>query len=232
MTNELFVVLSFGKNFCKYKDKNIMIYGKGPKTKLILDVYPDYNIIGIMDGTLKEGSIYDKPVLNIDSLSELRVDVIIAVAQINTTALIYDRIKEYCYYRHIELYSISGKNLFEYFGIGKIAGALRYQCCEEADFVKAISAHDYIIADIMDVILMRKVIFEEDRFSIIEEKLETIDNFYKIERGTIVNIDLIRYIDYKEETIIFRDFSILYVSKIKLKKIEEDINLIKSRLYL
>lgn len=171
MTNELFVVLSFGKNFCQYKDKNIVIYGKGPQTKLILDVYPDYNIIGIMDGTLKEGSIYNKPVLNIDSLSVLRVDVIIVVAQISTTALIFNRIKEYCYYRHIELYSISGKNIFEYFGIGKIAGALRYQyCVDEVDFEKAISAHDYIIADIMDVILMRKVIFEKDRFLIIEEK--------------------------------------------------------------
>ncbi|BBA49694.1 LytTR family transcriptional regulator DNA-binding domain-containing protein [Fusobacterium varium] len=81
--------------------------------------------------------------------------------------------------------------------------------------------------------LTNKEVFTlKENFSIIEEKLETIDNFYKIERGTIVNIDLIRYIDYKEETIIFRDFSILYVSKIKLKKIEEDINLIKSRLYL
>ncbi|WP_462427745.1 LytTR family transcriptional regulator DNA-binding domain-containing protein [Fusobacterium varium] len=81
--------------------------------------------------------------------------------------------------------------------------------------------------------LTNKEVFTlKENFSIIEEKLEIIDNFYKIERGTIVNIDLIRYIDYKEETIIFRDFSILYVSKIKLKKIEEDINLIKSRLYL
>ena len=69
-------------------------------------------------------------------------------------------------------------------------------------------------------------------FSIIEEKLETINSFYKIERGTIINTSLIRYIDYKEETIIFRDFSILYVSKIKLKKIEEDLNLTKNRLYL
>lgn len=81
--------------------------------------------------------------------------------------------------------------------------------------------------------LTNKEVFTlKENFSIIEEKLETINSFYKIERGTIVNTSLIRYIDYKEETIIFRDFSILYVSKIKLKKIEEDLNLTKNRLYL
>lgn len=81
--------------------------------------------------------------------------------------------------------------------------------------------------------LTNKEVFTlKENFSIIEEKLETINSFYKIERGTIINTNLIRYIDYKEETIIFRDFSILYVSKIKLKKIEEDLNLTKNRLYL
>ena len=81
--------------------------------------------------------------------------------------------------------------------------------------------------------LTNKEVFTlKENFSIIEEKLETINSFYKIERGTIINTSLIRYIDYKEETIIFRDFSILYVSKIKLKKIEEDLNLTKNRLYL
>ena len=81
--------------------------------------------------------------------------------------------------------------------------------------------------------LINKEIFTlKENFSIVEERLEAIDNFYKIERGTIINIDLIRYIDYKEENIIFRDFSVLYVSKIKLKKIEEDMILTKNRLYL
>ena len=81
--------------------------------------------------------------------------------------------------------------------------------------------------------LINKEIFTlKENFSIVEERLKAIDNFYKIERGTIINIDLIRYIDYKEENIIFRDFSVLYVSKIKLKKIEEDMILTKNRLYL
>ena len=44
MTDELYVIHSFEKHFSEYKHKKIVIYGKGPKTKLILDVFPDYNI--------------------------------------------------------------------------------------------------------------------------------------------------------------------------------------------
>lgn len=81
--------------------------------------------------------------------------------------------------------------------------------------------------------LTNKEVFVLNRnFSVVEEKLEGVDNFYKIERGTIINIDLIKYIDYKEETIAFRDLSILYVNKIKLKKIEEDIIFVRNRICL
>ena len=173
MTNELYIALSFGTHFCNYKDKNIVIYGKGPKTKLVLDVYPDYHIVGIMDGNLKEGMIYNKPVLDIDMLSELSVDIIIVVAQIGTTELIFNRLKEYCYYSNIQLYSISGKNLFEYFGTGKIMGAFRNYCNgidAENDLRKAIILHNCLIVDILDVLLMRKAVFAGDRFRIIQEK--------------------------------------------------------------
>ena len=81
--------------------------------------------------------------------------------------------------------------------------------------------------------LTSKEIFTlKENFSFIEEKLQGIDNFYKVERGTIINIDLIRYINYKEETITFRDLSILYINKIKLKKLDEDMIFIKNKICL
>ena len=74
----------------------------------------------------------------------------------------------------------------------------------------------------------KEVFILKENFSVIEEKLKGIENFYKIERGTIINIDLIRYINYKEETITFRDLSILHMNKIKLKEIAKN----KERLFL
>ncbi len=61
-------------------------------------------------------------------------------------------------------------------------------------------------------------------FSEIEEKLSQIDCFYKLDRSTIINLDLIQLIDYKEEVIIFKNKSLVYSSKSKLKELEEIIN--------
>ena len=69
-------------------------------------------------------------------------------------------------------------------------------------------------------------------FSTVETSLIEFANFYKVERGTIVNINLIKYLDYKEEKILFKDLSELYISKIKLKEIEENTFITKNKLYL
>lgn len=45
-------------------------------------------------------------------------------------------------------------------------------------------------------------------------------SFYRLSRGVIINIDLVKFLDYKEEKIIFKDKTILYISKIKLKELE------------
>lgn len=68
-------------------------------------------------------------------------------------------------------------------------------------------------------------------FSIIEKTLEGIKNFYKIERGTIINTDSIRILDFKEEAIIFKDSSMLYISKNKLKELEDNSNIRLDKIY-
>lgn len=57
-------------------------------------------------------------------------------------------------------------------------------------------------------------------FSEVEERLESIKSFYKLDRGTIVNIGAVEILDFKEERIIFKNKQILYVSKVKLKELE------------
>lgn len=66
-------------------------------------------------------------------------------------------------------------------------------------------------------------------FSEIEEKLKNIESFYKLDRGTIVNLYSIAVIDYKEEKILFKNGSILYSSKLKLRELEERWYLLKNR---
>ncbi len=81
-------------------------------------------------------------------------------------------------------------------------------------------------------ILNKEIFTLKINFSTVETSLIEFTNFYKVERGTIVNINLIKYLDYKEEKILFKDLSELYISKIKLKELEENTFITKNKLYL
>ncbi|MEG0748169.1 MAG: LytTR family transcriptional regulator DNA-binding domain-containing protein [Cetobacterium sp.] len=64
-------------------------------------------------------------------------------------------------------------------------------------------------------------------FSEVEEKLVLTKVFFKLDRGTIINTTLIKFLDYKEEQIIFKTGEFIYTSKMKLKELEDRCNLKK-----
>lgn len=69
--------------------------------------------------------------------------------------------------------------------------------------------------------LINSEVFDiKKNFSEIEEKLMKTDLFYKLDRSTIINLKLIKILDFKEESIIFKDKSYIYTSKSKLKELE------------
>lgn len=57
-------------------------------------------------------------------------------------------------------------------------------------------------------------------FSEIEERVKNLESFYKLDRSTIVNLNLIQILDFKEERIIFKSGEYIYISKVKLKELE------------
>lgn len=62
--------------------------------------------------------------------------------------------------------------------------------------------------------------FIKRNFSDLDFLTLDFENFYKLGRGVIINIDLVKFLDYKEEKIIFKDKTVLYISKVKLKELE------------
>lgn len=171
MTDELYVVYSFEKNFKEYKNKKIVIYGKGPKTKLLLDVFPDYNIVGLMDPQVMEGTVYGKRMLTYEEVETMKVDIIVVVAQIATTAIIYERIAKFCLCNSILLYGINGKNLFDYYGTGQIAPKdLEYFHMSEKELKDQIDRHEIISFDIFDTLIMRRTLNPMDVFEIVEAR--------------------------------------------------------------
>ncbi len=171
MTDELYVIHSFEKHFSEYKHKKIVIYGKGPKTKLILDVFPDYNIVGLMDPNIMEGVIHGKRMLTYEEVKAMKIDMIIVVGQVPTTGIVYERIGKFCLENHIQLFGINGKNLFEYYGTGIISPIESpYFCVSEKELKAQIDSHEVISFDIFDTLIMRKTLNPLDVFDIVGDR--------------------------------------------------------------
>lgn len=69
-------------------------------------------------------------------------------------------------------------------------------------------------------------------FSEVEDQVSKIEIFYKLDRSTIINLEQIEILDLKEEVIIFKNEDKLYVSKSKLKEIEQKCILLKNRIFI
>lgn len=187
MTDELYVVRSFIEHFSCYKDKKIVIYGKGPKTKQILDACPDYNIEGLMDGTLKGGYIHNKKILSPDEVAVIKPDIVVVVAKVESTAIVYQRIGKFCYDHAIPLYGINGKNLYEYYGVGEFHSINSPYFLKSEEELKAqIRSHEIISFDIFDTLIMRKTFNPLDVFEIVGSKARRLglvfEDFFGLRR--------------------------------------------------
>ena len=86
----------FDKFFSDVKDKRIVIYGLGSLTRLIVDNKREYNFVGLLDNSKKDGQIFGIPVLDERNLELYNIDVIIIVARPSNVKLIYRRIENRC----------------------------------------------------------------------------------------------------------------------------------------
>lgn len=61
----------------------------------------------------------------------------------------------------------------------------------------------------------------------IESEIDQINSFYKLDRGTLINLSLIKLIDFTDEKIIFKNDNFVYTSRAKLKALDEKISLVE-----
>ena len=168
-------IFSFRKNFLPYRDENIVLYGKGPRTGILIDKCKDYNFIGIMDKNEVEGKYYNRSILSYEEVIERETKVIIVVAKPENRRLIYNRIYDFCSINHIALYSENGDSVFE---IGKeseeIVEDSPYFSVEENILKQEIYKHQVISFSIIDTLLMYPVLLKEDAEIISREKGKSV----------------------------------------------------------
>lgn len=171
MLNEVtYVCQSFEEHFTRLKDEPIVIYGLGKNTGFIVDKFPEYNIVGLMDQVRAGEKIFGKPVLTFEEVNELGVKAIIILARAANVPIIYRRISESCEKYGIDVYDINGikqaRKVSVWSGLPDI-----YDEINEKALYEAIDRVDVISFDIFDTLLMRTVLFPTDIFEIMEDRL-------------------------------------------------------------
>lgn len=164
-----YIIDAFTKNFEGVKGKNIVIYGLGPKTEVILNNCPsDYNIIGLMDRYKTYGKMYGKKIISFEDFNTLKIDIIIVVSKMNNVKIIYDRIRDICYESGVKLYALNGKSLYELFGTERITlEGINYCTLNEDSLFEEINSHEAVSFDVFDTLVMRKTLFPRDVFDYI-----------------------------------------------------------------
>ena len=77
-----------------------------------------------------------------------------------------------------------------------------------------------------------RIYYSNRCFSEVEQKLRSFNCFVKVDRGTLINKNLLKEIDYKGEKITFLGEKNLFVSRSKLKILEENLDLFGNRIEL
>lgn len=165
-----YIYQEFQTHFSEKKNEPIILYGLGKNTGELLNRIQEYHIVGLMDGKKKEGSIWGKPVLDYEDVLRLNVKIIVIIARPAVIGVIYHRISEFCTNNGIDIYDVNGNDLSEVYVNQE--NDIPYFRKSIRDLEEEVEKHDIISFDVFDTLVMRKVLYPSDIFTIIEKKLE------------------------------------------------------------
>ena len=164
-----FICQEFRKHFAEKKQEPIVLYGIGKYTGELLEKIPEYNIIGLMDGKKKEGKIFGKPILDYAEVQRLKVCTIVIVARPAVIGVIYHRIAEFCKKNSIVAYDVRGNDLSKHYVDQE--NDIPYFTKNFHDLKEETEKHKVISFDVFDTLIMRKVLYPADIFSIVEKRI-------------------------------------------------------------
>lgn len=170
MVDHDYVIDLFKKNFSDYVNKNLVLYGISNNTKVVLNNFSHFNIVGVMDGYLDRGEIYNKKILSYEDLEVYKVETIIIIARPSSTKIIYRRIGEFCRKNGIEVYNLEGENLND--KISELEVDDEYFKLNKEAIKDKIDEFEVISFDIFDTLIMRKTLYPTDVFEIVKRKLD------------------------------------------------------------
>lgn len=165
-----YVLNSFMKNFSAYKEKKLVLYGLGENTKLLLERFPAYHFVGLMDGVRTGEVIWGLPVLTCEEAKQMGAGAILIIARTANVPIIYHRIAGTCDRLAIPVFDINGQKLSLHKRNSSAANDTAHGKKEE--LYRKIDRCQIISFDIFDTVLMRKTLIPTDIFVLTEKKMK------------------------------------------------------------
>ena len=174
MNEKLNTLNDFRENFLngKLDIKDTVIYGMGKQTEYLLDEFRDYPFVAILDGYCSDGFFHSKPIVSLKSLEGKDIRILI-VARKASEKIIYRRIREFCNTQNILVYNLQGELLC----VNKLNVNNPYFNINKENLIDAINSHDNISFDIFDTLLVRKVLYQEEIFALVEQRCKPSFNY-------------------------------------------------------
>lgn len=153
----------------EYQNKKIAVYGLSPLTAAVLERLDHHQVIGLLDGCQKSGSLYGKPILSVEEVIAAGVRLIIVAARPESCKIIAKRIGALCKKNAVKLIDTHGNDLNAprkaAYALGDVAGV------KKSELLSLIDAHDVISVDLFDTLMMRRTLFPADVYEIVDLRL-------------------------------------------------------------
>jgi hypothetical protein len=174
-------------------EEPILIYGTGKIASELLSVVDGYNIIGVLDNEKISGFFMGVKIFDIEELHLLGSVSVVIVAAEKNIKIIYERIHEKCKVNNIAIYDIFGRNLDIIYSDSSDDNP--YFSTTWKDLEALADVCDVISFDVFDTLVMRRTLYPEDIFEIIQgriidantEESEHICRIWGCEAGGFVN---------------------------------------------
>lgn len=169
----------FNKNFLEKKMGNIVIYGTGIHTKLLLENTDTERIVGLMDAAKTGEIVYEKKVLSYEETAAVPDVCIVIIARNSVIHVIYRRIQEFVTDNKIPVFNINGKQMLPEF-----VDAAAKECfrLDRGELKRFIDSADTVSFDIFDTLLCRRVMRPTDVFQSMDIRLKNKDYKFSSER--------------------------------------------------
>lgn len=155
------------KAFSSLRGRQVILYGTGQYTELLLQSHLEFSVIGLMDQNKTGTSYCGLPLLSEEDVRQSGCKTIILIANLSSVPAIFQRIRDFTQACGIVVYSMNGRKLAEAFpGPTQPSGGVS---CEEELLIKAMQ-HNIISFDLFDTLIARKCLVPEEVFSVMERR--------------------------------------------------------------